>query len=44
MATATHVKEHSQDHTEGWTWVIDLLALVGAISPAVIYIGYLLTR
>lgn len=44
MATAEHTQHHSYDHTEAWTWVVDLLALLGAISPALIFVGYLLSR
>jgi len=40
MATATHTENH--DHTSPWTWAVDLIALLAAISPALIYIAYLL--
>lgn len=48
MATAAYSKEHTQDvvqdHTPAWAWVLDLVGLVTAISPALIYVVYLLTQ
>ena len=48
MATAAHthteVEERSHDHTPIWAWGLDLVGLLAAISPALIYIGYLLTQ
>jgi len=44
VPTQEQAQDRSQDHTPVWAWGLDLLALVSAISPALIYIGYLLTQ
>lgn len=52
MATAAYsqvhdqeqAQERTQDHTPVWAWGLDLLGLVAAISPGLIYVGYLLTQ
>ena len=38
---ATHAL--SQDHTNAATWALDVVGLLIAISPAVIYLAYLIT-
>lgn len=39
MATLTNAV---QDHTPAYTWVLDLVGLLVAISPALIFLGYLI--